>query len=325
MLGLRQARTSVLSPAVVLVETIGAQARDHSINVVHSINQKLESGKGLSAGACSRLLHNVSSDTRRGRKSTLEQGLHMLPVIARDYSTSPGNDHEAPRPASDQDRAEHGNSSSESVEMGEDRMKSVLLDKALSYVASQGWTVKAIQSAAEDMDLSPVFAGMCDGKEKDLVEHFIRSCNQQLFARLRDAGPEFTSLSTADKIKLAVRWRLEMITPYINTWPQAMAAMATADKIATALELMAELIDGIWEAAEGSGAGSSKQSRRVVLQVIYTTTELYMLTDFSPGHADTWQALDRRVEDALALGEGAQHLEKSVMEVFNRLQTFGRP
>lgn len=244
--------------------------------------------------------------------------------------------------------------------------------------ASHGWTIKAIQSAAEDMKLSPVFAGVCDGKEKDLVEHFIRTCNQQLFARLREAGPEFTSLSTADKIKLAVRWRLEMIAPYTSTlhrrissvaqtgndetvlkccivglasvvplcqlclrlvencllkesacfadtWPQAMAAMATADKVATALELMAELIDGIWEAADGAGAGSSKQSKRVILQIIYTTTELYMLTDFSPGHADTWQALDRRVEDALALGEGAQHLERSVMEVFNRLQTFGRP
>lgn len=100
--------------------------------------------------------------------------------------------------------------------------------------------------------------------------------------------------------------------------------MATAEKVSTALELMAELIDGIWEAAEGKGSTGSKQSKRVVLQIIYTTTELYMLTDFSPGHADTWQALDRRVEDALALGEGAQQLEKSVMEVFNRLQAFGR-
>ena len=110
-----------------------------------------------------------------------------------------------------------------------------------------------------------------------------------------------------------------------DTWPQAMAAMATAEKLSTALELMTELIDGIWDAVGDPGADSSKQSKRVVLQVIYTTTELYMLTDFSPDHADTWQALDRRVEDAQALGEGAQHLEKTMMEVFNRLQAFGRP
>ena len=75
-----------------------------------------------------------------------------------------------------------------------------------------------MQRATEDMNLSPVFAGVCDGKEKDLVEHFIRSCNQKLFDRIRDAGPEFTHLSTADKIKLAVRWRLEMITPFVSTY-----------------------------------------------------------------------------------------------------------
>lgn len=84
--------------------------------------------------------------------------------------------------------------------------------------ATEGWTAKAMQRAAEDMNLSPVFAGVCDGKEKDLVEHFIRSCNQQLFARLREAGPEFTALSTADKIKLAVRWRLEMIAPHVSAF-----------------------------------------------------------------------------------------------------------
>lgn len=115
-----------------------------------------------------------------------------------------------------------------------------------------------------------------------------------------------------------------IVSCHADTWPQAMAAMATAEKLSTALELMTELIDGIWELAGGTSTESSKQSKRVVLQIIYTTTELYMLTDFSPGHADTWQALDRRVEDALALGEGAQNLEKSVMEVFNRLQSFGR-
>lgn len=77
-----------------------------------------------------------------------------------------------------------------------------------------------MQRAAEDMHLSPVFAGVCDGKEKDLVEHFIRTCNQALFAKLREAGPEYQALSTADKIKKAVRWRLEMIAPYISTFPK---------------------------------------------------------------------------------------------------------
>ena len=35
------------------------------------------------------------------------------------------------------------------------------------------------------------------------------------------------------------------------------------------------------------------------------TTELFMITDFSPGYADTWAALDRRLRDVTQLGKAA--------------------
>lgn len=41
---------------------------------------------------------------------------------------------------------------------------------------------------------------------------------------------------------------------------------------------------------------------------VYTATELYMLTDYSPGYADTWQALDRRLQDVRRLGGAASEV-----------------
>ena len=76
---------------------------------------------------------------------------------------------------------------------------------------------------------------------------------------------------------------------------------------------------------EGAEADPSRFSKLFALQAIYTSTELYMLTDFSPGHADTWQALDRRVADLLTLRGGAQQVEQLVLEQVNKLTTFGRP
>ncbi len=35
---------------------------------------------------------------------------------------------------------------------------------------------------------------------------------------------------------------------------------------------------------------------------VYAATELYMLTDYSPGYEDTWRALDRRLADVAAVG-----------------------
>ena len=46
----------------------------------------------------------------------------------------------------------------------------------------------------------------------------------------------------------------------------------------------------------------------MLLSGVYSATELYMLTDYSPGLADTWQALDRRVQDVMRLGQMAEQV-----------------
>lgn len=76
---------------------------------------------------------------------------------------------------------------------------------------------------------------------------------------------------------------------------------------------------------QGAEVDPARMSKLVALQAIYASTELYMLTDFSPGHADTWQALDRRVADLLMLHSSAQQVEQFVLEQVNKVTTFGRP
>ena len=44
-----------------------------------------------------------------------------------------------------------------------------------------------------------------------------------------------------------------------------------------------------------------RYGKRALLAGVYSSTELFMLTDTSPGHEETWQALDRRLSDMLAL------------------------
>ena len=69
---------------------------------------------------------------------------------------------------------------------------------------------------AQDLKLSPMFAGVCSDSE--LVRYFMRTCNERVLERVRNSGPEFHILPVADKTKLAVRWRLEMLEPYISVF-----------------------------------------------------------------------------------------------------------
>ena len=120
--------------------------------------------------------------------------------------------------------------------------------------------------------------------------------------------------------------RLKSIA-YADTWPQAMALMAKPENVQAAFYLMWGLVAKLsrYIEPEGAEADPARFSKLFALQAIYTSTELYMLTDFSPGHADTWQALDRRVADLLTLRGGAQQVEQLVLEQVNKLTTFGRP
>lgn len=87
---------------------------------------------------------------------------------------------------------------------------------------------------------------------------------------------------------------------------------------------MYELIDGIWAAVGDQASDRSWYTKRLSLQVVYTATELYLLTDKSEGHADTWAALDRRLEDVEAFGSGVYTAEMKLMELVNRVRTFGQ-
>lgn len=68
--------------------------------------------------------------------------------------------------------------------------------------------------AAQDLKMSPMFGGVCS--EKDLVHFFIEHSNERLFERIKGSGPEFHDLPVPEKVKLAVQWRLQMLSPYIS-------------------------------------------------------------------------------------------------------------
>ena len=46
-----------------------------------------------------------------------------------------------------------------------------------------------------------------------------------------------------------------------------------------------------------------RYAKRAALASVYSATELYMLTDYSAECVDTWDYLDRRLKDMVALSE----------------------
>ncbi|KAE9609935.1 hypothetical protein Lal_00006132 [Lupinus albus] len=192
--------------------------------------------------------------------------------------------------------------------------QSRVLQASLPYVIKLGWTEAALIAGARDVGLSPSIIGSLSRKEATLVEFFMDNCFQKLVDRI-DSDESLKNLTPSDCISKLIRFRMEMQAPYISTWPQALSIQAQPVNVPTSFKQRAMLMDEIWHAAGDNTSDIDWYAKRTVLGGIYSTTEIYMLTDSSPDFSDTWAFLDARVKDAFDLKktiQEAQYLAEAV-------------
>lgn len=180
-----------------------------------------------------------------------------------------------------------------------------VLQASLRHVLRLGWSEEAMIAGAKEVGISPSIVGSFPRKEAALVEFFMDDCLQRLIDRI-DSGEELQDLIPSQRIYKLVRFRLEMQAPYISKWPQALSIQAHPLNVSTSFKQRAMLVDEIWHAAGDEASGLDWYVKRTVLGGVYSTTEIYMLTDSSPEFRDTWLFLDNRVKDAFDLKKTIQ-------------------
>lgn len=207
--------------------------------------------------------------------------------------------------ASDADeQQQHYQRAEDDAEFQQQRQQ--LLAAALKHVPELGWSGgAAAAAAAAELGLSPAAAGML-GSDAQLVQLFVEDCNRRLEAQLVDRRAQLEQLEVRDRLRKGVQARLQMLEPYMARWPQALSLLAQPAAAPRTLKLYAELADTIWHASGDTSTDLSWYTKRALLVGVYSATELYMVNDCSPGYADTWAALDRRLSEALELGKATQ-------------------
>nr|GMC76163.1 ubiquinone biosynthesis protein COQ9-B, mitochondrial [Ipomoea batatas]GME01835.1 ubiquinone biosynthesis protein COQ9-B, mitochondrial [Ipomoea batatas]GME10692.1 ubiquinone biosynthesis protein COQ9-B, mitochondrial [Ipomoea batatas] len=180
-----------------------------------------------------------------------------------------------------------------------------VLSASLPHVIKLGWTEAAMIAGAREVGLSPSIVGSFPRKEAALVEFFMDECLERLIDII-ESRVDLKTMIPSERVAALVRIRLELQAPYISTWAQALSAQAQPANIPTSFKQRAMLVDEIWHAAGDDASNIDWYVKRTVLGGIYSTTELYMLTDHSPDFRDTWAFLNDRIKDAFDLRKTAQ-------------------
>lgn len=180
-----------------------------------------------------------------------------------------------------------------------------VLNASLRHVVRLGWTEAAMIAGAREVGVSPSIVGSFPQKEAALVEYFMDECLQRLIDII-DSGENLSDLVPSERIVKLVRIRLELQAPYISKWPQALSIQAQPANVPNSFKQRAMLVDEIWHAAGDEASDVEWYVKRTVLAGIYSTTEIYMLTDASPDFRDTWAFLNGRVRDAFDIKKSIQ-------------------
>lgn len=78
--------------------------------------------------------------------------------------------------------------------------------------------------------------------------------------------------------------------------------MAQPSYVPASLKELAMLSDEMWYLAGDKAVDSSWYTKRASLSIVYSTSELFMTNDKSPGFVDTRKFLDRRLEEVTTVG-----------------------
>lgn len=188
-----------------------------------------------------------------------------------------------------------------------------ILDASLQFVKTHGWSIESISRGAESINYPGVAHGMFPNGAIELIHHFYAKCNRDLIEQLKkELAPSSSDTeekkpteapNPKDFATKAIRMRLEMIIPYIDTWPQAMGIMTLPQNVPTSLAQLLTLVDDICYCVGDRSVDIGWYTRRIGIASIYKMVELFMLQDKSPDHQKTWEFLERRVDEGVQIQE----------------------
>ena len=173
-----------------------------------------------------------------------------------------------------------------------------LVTAALPHVAFDGWTAKTLQHAARDLGWDPQRSELVfPGGALEAVAHFSDMADRMMLVDL--AALDLIEMGLTKRVAAAIHLRLERWAPERETIRRGLALLALPQNAATSLRLTYDTVDTVWKAAGDRSADFNYYTKRASLAAVYGAVLLYWLEDQSDGFADTWDFLDRRLDDVV--------------------------
>lgn len=183
-----------------------------------------------------------------------------------------------------------------------------LLDAAAEHVPFDGWSEAAFRAAIADTGADAAQARVLyprGGADMALAWH--RRGDARMLASL--AEHDLPALRMRERVALAVRLRLQGEDREIVR--RGASLFALPQHAGEGARLIWNTADAIWSALGDTSEDGNWYTKRAILSGVYSSTVLYWLGDHSPGDADTWAFLERRINEVMQFEKAKAQVQKS--------------
>lgn len=177
--------------------------------------------------------------------------------------------------------------------------KDQLLDAALVHVPFDGWSEQTFRAAIAETGINPTVArSVCPRGAVDLAVAFHQRGDDRMIARMKSENMK--DMKFRDKIAAMVRFRLQEVSDK-EAVRRGTTLFALPQYAPEGAKLVWGTSDAIWTALGDTSDDVNWYTKRATLSAVYSSTILYWLGDTSSGHADTWEFLDRRIDNVMQI------------------------
>jgi ubiquinone biosynthesis protein COQ9 len=161
-----------------------------------------------------------------------------------------------------------------------------------------GWTRRAVDSAAGQLGIDPVQARLAMPKtQAGMINVYIQEVDRALEAWF--TPKRLKPMKIREKIRALVWHRLEIMGPAREAVRRALAILAMPQNVPLALRTGWRSADLMWRIAGDTSTDFNHYTKRMTLGAVYGSTLLVWLDDQSEGWTDAAAFLDRRIDDVM--------------------------
>lgn len=161
-----------------------------------------------------------------------------------------------------------------------------------------GWTAKAVESAAARLGIDPAQARIAFPKRRAaMVDAYIQGVDRELDRQLPAA--KLASMKIRERIRTLVWARLKIMGPAREAVRNALSILSMPQNVPLATRIAWRTADLMWRLAGDTSTDFNHYTKRMTLGAVYGSTLLAWLEDSSEAWSDTAAFLDRRIDNVM--------------------------